>query len=41
MAAIFVTSAAVPNALAIAPRGYQSAKHVGGLLFHLNIGIRG
>ncbi len=38
---IFVTSAAVPDALALAPIHYQAAKNVGGPLFHLNVGIPG
>ena len=38
---IFVTSAAVPDALSLAPSAYQSSGQVGGQLFHLNLGIQG
>ena len=38
---IFVTSAAAPDALMLAPRHYQSMGPVGGPLFQLNVGIPG
>jgi sugar lactone lactonase YvrE len=38
---IFVTSAACPDALSLAPRVYRSSGPTGGPLFHLNLGIQG
>lgn len=38
---IFVTTAAIPDAQSLAPRGYSQKGNVGGQLHHLNLGIRG
>ncbi|HLH04248.1 MAG TPA: SMP-30/gluconolactonase/LRE family protein [Bryobacteraceae bacterium] len=41
MTDIFITTAATPDALVLAPPGYAQKTNVGGQLFHLNLGIPG